>query len=141
MNVISNPDPSGRLEREAERIYRAIFGDPIPSVVRDRYLAAVPGVEQRADAPELKRCRHAVATVSDLEALELAGRILGKTPSLCLRFQLMVHIAETQPQNQHFFLNPTTNACKGWAALVTGTLMTAWKFLKGVILLKRGYNA
>lgn len=119
---------------EAERIYRAIFGDDIPAVVSERFASASKQLEQSASAGELDIYREAIARVGDLEALEVAGRYTGRQTILSRKFRLMVHIAETIPENRTLFVADNDAVLTSWVAITFGAVRTAWKLAKGLAL-------
>ena len=101
MNEISPAD----TEREAERIYRAIFRSPVPDSVGSRFRLAAEQLNESTDPAELAGYYRAIREAGDLEALEIAGRLTRSFAHLSTRFLIMVHIAETCPGNQHYFIN------------------------------------
>ena len=114
-------------KREATKIYRAIFKQDIPAVLRDRFLTVSDKLNQCTDSRELELYYRALWSTPDLEALEVASRYLGRLPVLSLKFRAMVYLAETIPENQHFFVNDTTNRTRALWAFVSGGWLTAFK--------------
>ena len=137
MSEISPAD----TEREAARIYGAIFRAPVPDIVASRFRLAADRLNQRTDQAELAGYYRAIRKAGDLEALEIAGRLTRSFPQLSSRFLIMVHIAETCPENQHYFINPRKSTIRGWWAFVAGGFVTALKLFKGLFLLKRYRHA
>jgi hypothetical protein len=122
---------------EAERIYHAIFRQPIPSQVKDRYYRASESLFSGVSLEENRAFEQALGGVSDLEALEIAARLRNKMPSLVNRFRLMVHLAESLPANQSVFVNSSDRRIPSFISLVFGAARTLYKYLKGRILLRR----
>ncbi len=122
---------------EARRIYRAIFRRWPPQVIVARFVVASRLLDQGASLEDLQRYRGILRTTGDLEALEVACRYTRRVPLLVAKFQLMVFLAETLPENQDFFLNEETRRLRACFALARGALMTAFKLGKGVLLLAR----
>ena len=129
--------PGITAQDEADRIYRAIFGKPIPSKVRERYYRAVERVLPDFPAKENRAFEEVLRGVSDLEALELAARRQSKLPLLISRFRLMVHLAECLPANQSVFINSSGRRMPGYISLAFGMVRTLFKYLKGRFLLRR----
>ena len=129
------------LELEAERIYQAIFRGNAPFVVKKRFIEVAARLNEKSSETEVDRCYTAIEKVSDLEALEVACRITGALPLLKTKFHVMVFLAETVPENQHYFTNEDSSVLRGWWTLVSGGLETALKLVKGIYLLRRLRNA
>lgn len=129
---------SGTLQEiEAEKIYRSIFYQRAPDIVRQRFIEASDRLNQKVSSHELERYYRVIQIIDDLEALELACRYTKKLPLLSLKFHLMIFLAETLPENQRFFINERTSFVKGLFFLVIGFLKTIYKVCKGFYLLVR----
>ena len=126
-------------ELEAEKIYRSIFYQSIPDIIRQRFIKASDRLNQKVSSHELERYYRVVQIVDDLEALELACRYTKKLPLLSLKFHLMVFLAETLPKNQRFFINERTSFVRGLWFTVTGLVKTIYKMCKGIYLSRRLY--
>jgi len=129
------------LESEAEKIYGAIFRDRSPGIVKQRFMKASTLLNERSDTEEVDRYYKAIHTVKDLEALEAACRYTRNLPLLSKKFNIMVYIAETIPENQRFFINPGTSRIRGWWAFAAGGFRTVFKLGKGLLLLAKVKNA
>ena len=136
-NMEKRTGPGITAQDEADRIYRAIFHQPISSKVRDRYCRAVEKVLSDFSPEENRVFKKILRTVSDLEALELAARRQNKMPLLTARFRLMVHLSETLPANQRVFINSSNRRVSGYISLAFGGVRTLYKHLKGRFLLRR----
>jgi hypothetical protein len=123
--------------REAERLYAALFGEPVPGVIAERFGLASAQLEANTAAEELRVYRRALARVADLEALELACRLTGRLGILSRKFHLMVCLAETLPQNRAHFIKDRDARLAAGAALLAGALRTATKLVKGILLRRR----
>jgi hypothetical protein len=121
---------------EARRIYRALFGRPIPPIITARFAAASEQLEAAVDPQELAAYRRFIAACPDLEAGEVAGRYTRRLKLLSRKFRLMVYLAETLPENQPFFVNERTNFLAGLWHCCAGAARTAFKLAKGVWLLR-----
>jgi hypothetical protein len=129
------------LDSEAERIYRAIFRDRPPDIVKRRFMKASALLNERSDKEEVDRYYKAISAVKDLEALEAACRYTRKLPLLSKKFQIMVYIAETTPKNQRFFVNRRTSRLRGWWSFAGGGFQTLFKIGKGLLLLAKVKHA
>ncbi len=138
MNTESQSPLSPPLE--AERIYAAIFGRPIPAIVAERFRLASERINHTVPAAELASYHRSLAACRDLEALEVAARYARRSTLLSRKFRLMAFLAETLPENQDLFVNTRSSLIAGLFLAVTGTLRTIFKLLKGLWLLGRaGY--
>jgi hypothetical protein len=124
-------------EQEAQRIYSAIFNQPAPPLVVERFAAASEHLEAGISPAELRAYRAAVDSPVDLEALELAARWTGRLPLLTRKFRLMAFLAETLPGNQVFFISHRDNFPAAFVRIAALTLRTAWLMTKGLTLVGR----
>ena len=124
-------------EREADKIYRSIFYQRTPDVIRERFIEASVQVQQHISTQELELYYGVIKMVDDLEALEVACRYRKKMPLLTLKFRLMVFLAETLPENQRFFVNERTSFIKGMCSAAVSLLRTMYKLCRGFYLLTR----
>ena len=129
-----------RERGEAERIYEAIFRTAIPPLIEKRFYQACEALFPGISLKEGSKYEEALEKVSDLEALELAARLLHIMPLLVTRFRVMVHLAETLPQNQRFFIHSRGGRGRCYFSLSVGGMRTVVKFVKGWILLARIQN-
>lgn len=123
-------------QNDAERIYHAIFREPIPAQVKDRYNRASKIMFQGYSPKENHAFQKALRDVPDLEALEVAARRHNKMPLLVSRFRLMVHLAESLPADQSVFINFSDRRIPSYFSLVFGGVRTLYKCLKGHFLLR-----
>ncbi len=130
------PQPCSICESEGRKIYAALFGREVPPVVLDRFLTASRMLNNTVTQPEVDRCTRAILACPDLEALELAARYTHRLPLLTRKFALMAYLAETLPENQHFFINRRSSFLRGMLHLAWAGLHTVWKMLAGLWLLR-----
>jgi hypothetical protein len=128
---------SHSYEREAELLYRAIFDQPAPPVVVERFAGAAALLDAGAAAPDIEAYRLALERVGDLEALEVAARYRGRLPLLVRKFRLMVYLAEAVPDNQRFFVKRRPGRLGAVASVAGGLLRTAIQLARGLVLLSR----
>jgi hypothetical protein len=134
-------EPCSLCETEARKIYAAIFGREIPSLVRDRFVVASKRLNQAVPQAEMDSYYRAVSACTDLEALELAARYTRRFALLSRKFRLMAYLAETLPENQAFFINERSSFLNGMARSATGGFRTVYKMLKGLWLVRRVAHA
>ncbi len=125
------------LELEAERIYRAIFQERIPDIVRQRFVAASSRFNARADPRALEVYYALLSIVTDLEALEVTARYTRKLPLFLAKFHIKVYLAETIPHNQSLFVKNHASVIGAWWAFLRGGVRTVFKLGKGLWLLAR----
>jgi hypothetical protein len=119
---------------EAERIYRAVFGKPIPGVLEERFREASRRVFHAFPEEQKRLYASALNRVSDLEALEVAGRLTGRFQLLTAKLTVMMFLAETLPDHQAYFVNQASSRVRGMMAVARGSLKTAYKLIKGLYL-------
>lgn len=133
--------PGLSSQQEAERIYRAVFHESVPPTLLRRFAEASARLDLRTAAGELDRYHAVLRRVADLESLEVACRFTGTLPTLSTRFRVMVHLAETLPENQKYFLNRRKSRVRAWSALLAGGVVTGLRLLKGLFLLRSHRDA
>jgi len=123
---------------EAEKIYGSIFGRKIPHIIRERFIA-VSEVRLNHTVPEetLKAYYRIIQQVEDMEALEVAARYLNKLSFLSLKFQLMVYLAETLPENHRFFYADKKGYPQAGYFIILGFFATLYKLFKGWLLVRK----
>ncbi len=120
--------------REAQRIYRALFGGAIPEPVRERFIRASRRLDACAEPSDMATYRRALDRVGDLEALEIACRYRRMLPLLSRKFRVMVAVAETVPETQSHFVNEHSSLLRGLAVLAAGGFRSVGKLAKGLML-------
>lgn len=133
--VESEACPSSPLD--AQRTFSMLFPGPMPVVLESRFREAWNLVGSTYTVEEQLELHRAMESVSDLEALEFASRILGRLPALSAQVRLMAFLAETLPEQFSYYVNPVDSICTGWAALAWAGARSAWKLVKGLCLLWR----
>ncbi len=131
----SVPSQPEAQEREAVKIYKALFGRGIPDKLKHRFIEA-SNLDRSTHAHGLERYYRIIEGVRDLEALEIAGRYTHKFPLLSQRFQLMVFLAEALPEHRSDFIKKRGSVIRGVGAVIAGALRTGYKFTKGMVLLR-----
>jgi hypothetical protein len=127
--------PEASQEREAEKIYRSLFGRAIPDKLRLRFIEA-SNLDRPTHLSDLDRYYEIIDGVRDLEALEIACRYTQRLPLLSRRFRIMVFLAETLPENRGYFINDHKSLVRGVRALAAGAIRTGGKLVKGMLLLR-----
>jgi hypothetical protein len=122
---------------ESQRIYQTLFNRPVPPLIAERFAVASVRLDASVSADELARYRRAVSSGLDLEALELAGRYMGRLPLLTRKFRLMAYLAETLPENQALFISHHDNLPGAFICVGLVTVRTVWLMAKGLTLLPR----
>lgn len=122
---------------EAQRIYQAIFGRPIPSRLETQFKSVPDHVLPPIHADARSHYDRIIREVGDLEALEYASRVRGRNKLLVLKFRLLVYLAECHPENRDDFVNRDDRSLL-YCVWLFGRqgLRTAWKLLKGFYLLR-----
>jgi hypothetical protein len=124
------------LDRECALLCRGIFGlEPPPGCV-DAYRRAHAVVFSAAPA-EAARFTEAVRRGWDLEALELALRLRDKDNALTKKVNILFYLMETRPEGFPLFVNTDRAPLRAWMRLTAETLRSAYKLLKGWVLLRR----
>ena len=125
-------------ETEARSIYQVLFHRDIPPILAQRFLSVIEQLNAAASPVELAEYYRAIETQTDLEALELAGRLTGRLPLLTRKVQAMVALAETLPENQRFYVNQRSSFLAGAAAMAWAAAHTARQAARGLWLLRGG---
>ncbi len=136
-----NPKPTDAEDFEAQRLYYALFKKPAPELTRLRFIAASQSVFASVHPQEKAIYETALKNVSDLEALEIAARRTKRLPLLSAKMALIIYLAETLPDHQHYFVNERTSFLSGLCAIIKGAMKTGLKFVKGLYLLRTFKNA
>jgi len=89
------------------------------------------------DQAELDAYHRAIDRIDDLEALEMICRLRRTHPLLTKRFRIMVHLAETLPENQALFVSSEGGRLRALSAFATGAIHSTAKLIKGWLLLRK----
>ena len=122
---------------EADRIYRALFGDHAPDVIKQRFIAPSRVLNAGTLTQDVERYYQAVEHPGDLEALELACRWTRRLPLISRKFRLMVYLAETLPENQRHFVNRNDSFLRGLLVVMVTPVRSAARFVRGWFLMRR----
>jgi hypothetical protein len=125
---------------EAQAIYAALFGCDIPPILVQRFLPVIERLNATASPAELAGYYRAIEVPSDLEALELAGRLTGRLLLLTRKMQALVVLAETLPENQSYYVNRRSSFVAGAAAMAWAAAHTARQAARGLWLLRGGVH-
>lgn len=120
---------------EAERIYYALFRKKIPESIQYHFEKLSKKLEDVYSEEEIKKYYECIAKINDLEALELAARYLKKFTMLTKKFQIMIYLSETLPENYVMYINEKNNRFFGCLLLMTSTFRTLYKFVLGIFFL------
>ncbi len=124
-----------REDLEATRIYRSLFDRNPPAIILARYKLVSEHLNNKVSRLDLERTYQAIRQVEDLEALEIACRFAKKLPLLNWKFQAVLYLAETLPENQPDLVNEQTSFIKGGWLIFMAVLRSAYKLAKGFWLL------
>jgi hypothetical protein len=134
-------DPSreqdSRSVFDPQRIYNILFRGKIPPVLAARFNHAWEILAGDFSEHDFSQFRAALERVRDLEALELACRLRRRLPVLTAQVALMVMLAETLPSHSQYYLAARPSRTGAMMSISAGLVRTAWKFLKGSLLLGR----
>ena len=124
------------MPNEAEKIYRTLFKKEMPAVLRERYDAASEKLLRSFSQEQKDELDRLAKSNVDLEALEMAARYTGRYPLLSLKFRMMVHLAETLPENRSQYINVKNRRLVAFLSIGWGVLLSSLRLLKGLILLR-----
>jgi hypothetical protein len=120
-----------------QRIYSILFPGSIPPALEQRFLEAWDILAIDYSQEEHSEFQHALEIVDDLEALELVCRRKKLLPVLGAQVSLMVLLAETLPSHAPYYVQLRNKPFTGFLSMTAVVLRTAWKYLKGSILLNK----
>lgn len=121
-------------EREAEKIYYAIFKKQIPAFIKNHFENISKTIDNNYSEKDVRKYHQYLVKVYDIESLELAARYFKRLPILTEKFKVMVYLAETLPENQSIFVNEDSKRFFAHVFLISSLLRTFYKFLKGIFL-------
>ncbi|GEM_PF-664483 len=129
------------IRGEADRIFRAIFGKPIPPVLAEWFDRAPEDIFPPLTEAMRANYRRIMTEAGDLEALEVASRVAGCNLLLRLKFQLMIHLAECVPELRSWYVN-RSDCNRFWVLMrLKGHIVrSVWKLLKGLVMLIRWHG-
>jgi hypothetical protein len=121
--------------KEAERIYHAIFNKKIPASIQTHFNIISKKIDGRFTGAEVKKYYECIEKVRDLEALEIAARYFKKLPILTEKFNIMVYLSETLPENYTVFVNEQSKCFLAYILLISSLFRSGYKAAKGVVIL------
>ena len=121
---------------EAEKIYSALFGRPIPDVLIERYNGAIAELAPSWDKDELSASTEIIKRVNDIEAVEYAARFFNKYPVLRSKLEILIRLNETLPDQRSLYLSKKDNVLYALLILGCSGVRSFWKLVKGIVLLK-----
>jgi hypothetical protein len=124
------------LEAEAAALHTALFGGDVPDDIAGHYAAAHAHALTRVTDAERQWMARAVETRADLEALEIALRVLRPGHVLTRKMRLLVYLAEASPRYYCRFVNEEPRRVRAFFALIRHGARTMLKFAKGWLILK-----
>ena len=131
------PEPEHQRDRElraeARHLHAALFRESIPPELEEGYVRAHGHYCRQG--PDDAAIRTIVARKLDVEAIELVLR--RKRPALTRKLRLLVYLAEVRPSYYRRFVNEADRPVRAWLVLGGAVPRTAFKYLKGLVLLRR----
>jgi hypothetical protein len=124
------------LVAEAAALHRALFDRELPEEIGRHYAAAHPHALTKVTEAERHWMARALQARSDLEALEVAVRLLRPDHILTRKMKLLVYLAEASPDCYDRFVNEEPCRAGACVALVWHGMRTLFKFLKGCFILE-----
>ena len=122
------------LQAEAQALHRALFGAAAPDEIARRYAGAHEHALTKISDAE--RAWMARALGWDLEALEIAVRLLRPGHVLTRKMRALCYVAEAFPEYYGRFVNGVPRRARALVSLGWHVARTAVKFIKGWLLLK-----
>ena len=136
-----NPRTIVDEQYEVERLYFSVFRKTAPELLKTRFYRASQRIFATVDTRQQSLYKIALKNDWDLEALEIAGRYTGRLPLLSVKIRLIVFLAETLPDHQHFYINDKSNFLLGLTSLIKGFIKSVIKLAKGLYFLRALNNA
>ncbi len=125
------------LEREVVYFYKVIFGEFPPKVIIMEYIKANNLLLHEGERLRLKEI---ILKKADIEAIEIASRLKFTNNLLTRKIHILMYLSETIPQNFETFISVKNRRVFSLIDLTYNFVRTIYKFLKGMILLKRYKN-
>lgn len=121
------PGAGEKLQAEADRLHRVLFGGGAPEEVKRQYAAALETMPITV-TPEIETL---LESGVDLEAMELALRKKDPLNPLTQRFRVLCYLVEARPEYFDRFVAERRRSLAGVIALTIATLRTVYKAIKG----------
>jgi len=129
------PQMTPDLAAEARYLHAALFSRPADPAIIERYVDAHRLLFAHEPASSL------VSTIVerrlDAEAVEYALRRRRAGAVLTRKLQTLSYLAEVRAAYEHEFLNRRPRRVAATLALAAAALRSAWKLLKGEVLVRR----
>jgi len=138
MNLESCFDESNALlEKEVIYLYKKIFGEFPPQIIIKEYIKANNLLLSEQERLKIKEI---ILKKADIEAIEIASRIKFKNNLLTKKIHILMYLAETIPQNFETFISIKNRRVFSVIDLTYNFVRSIYKYVKGMILLKRYEN-
>jgi len=138
MNLESCFDESNALlEKEVIYLYKKIFGEFPPQIIIKEYIKANNLLLSEQERLKIKEI---ILKKADIEAIEIASRIKFKNNLLTKKIHILMYLAETIPQNFETFISVKNRRIFSVIDLTYNFVRSIYKYVKGMILLKRYEN-
>ena len=121
------------LREEARRFHAALFGEEIPPELEEGYVQA--HTYYCREQPDQVDIATIVARKLDVEAIELVLR--KKRPALTHKLRVLLYLAEARPSHYRRLVNESDRPVRACLALGGAVLRTAYKYIRGRLLLRR----
>jgi hypothetical protein len=123
------------LAAEARYLHAALFSQPPDPAIVERYLDAHR--QLFAHEPPSPLVSTIVERRLDAEAIEYALRRRRAGRELTRKLQILCYLAEVRAAYEHEFVNRHARRARAILALAAAALRSAWKLLKGEVLVRR----
>src|SRR5262245_26710472 len=123
------------LAAEARYLHAALFARPADPAVIERFVEAHRLLF--AHEPASRLVSTILARRLDAEAIEFALRRRRAGGELTRKLQILSYLAEVHAAYEHEFLNRRERRAGALLALAAAALRSAWKLVKGEILVRR----
>jgi hypothetical protein len=139
MDAASSPVVSNVVSYEAALCETGPAASPVVAnvVSNGAALCQTPAASPVLSNVASKVVAKVVARRLDAEAVEFALRRRGLGCDLARRMQILCYLVEVQPAYLGEFINVESSRGRAWAALLSATLRSAWKLVKGEYLVRR----
>lgn len=123
------------LVSEARTLHRFVFNSDVPQDVSEKYVMSHDYYLTEATDKDLLWMKRALQRGLDLEALEIALRIIKKNHILVRKIKILVYISESFTAYYGAFVNERSQRRNAFAILSFHLIRSVYKFLKGTFLL------
>ena len=123
------------LAAEARYLHAALFSRPADPAIIERYVDA--HLLLFAHEPSSRVVAAIVERRLDAEAIEFALRRRRAGRELTRKLQILCYLAEVRAAYEHEFVNRHTRPARAILALAAAAIRSAWKLLKGEVLVRR----